>query len=73
MTNVKDINKALGVDNIAKRINVTATAVYNAGQDGMYPPSWFAVLSQMGREAGVDIPLAVFRWKGATQNLVAAE
>lgn len=52
---------ALGVQQIAARLDVAPKRVSRARYDDTLPAAWYVALSDM---AGVDLPKAAFRFKG---------
>lgn len=56
---------AIGKDRIAEAMGVTLSAVNEATRSGQFPAAWFLVLQRLGEEAGIDVPVELFRFKGA--------
>lgn len=69
MNAVIEICQAVGRKKIAARLGVGATAVSNAVVAGVFPASWFAVISDACKEAEVECPREAFNWKIAEDGL----
>lgn len=54
------IADAIGRRAIAEALGLGATAVSNAVVRGYFPATWFAVISGLCKQAGVDCPMTCF-------------
>jgi hypothetical protein len=62
-TAVHTITDTVGSDAICARLGVKPRSVRLARTEGRFPASWYAEISAMCDEAGVDCPLDAFNWK----------
>ena len=62
---------AVGRKQIASALGIKDTAVSNAVVRGKFPSSWFNVLEAVARDAGIDCPRGMFRFKhgDSSQNV----
>jgi len=59
---VVSISDALGSAQIEAALRVTSHSVRHARVSGRFPARWYAVLSRLCDEAGIDCPLCAFAW-----------
>ncbi len=66
MSNAETIVSALGGPAaIMEALGVKKAAVSNNVTAGSFPPAWFLPLLLMGKEAGVYVPVSLFRWRSS--------
>lgn len=65
MNTAYDILEALGRRKVAGALGVGITAVGNAASDGTFPANWFAVITEMCREEGIQCSPNLFRMRRA--------
>lgn len=64
MSNTEAIVRALGGPSaIMHALGVKKAAVSNNVIAGSFPSAWFVPLLLLGKEAGVDVPVSLFRWR----------
>ena len=63
MTNIKNIARQLGREEMSARLGVKAGAISAAVVSGCFPASWYKALSDLGQEKGVVVPRDYFNWK----------
>ena len=61
------ITDAFPVDDLCARLGVTPHSVRYARTVGVFPASWYAVLSDMCTTAGILCPRSAFNWKAPAQ------
>lgn len=59
----KSITDQIGADRISKAIGVSSHSIRHARTEGTFPASWYAVLSDMCKQQGIECPLSAFNWK----------
>lgn len=72
---VRSIVDQLGRQRIADELDVTVGAVGNAVMLGAFPAYWYAILSRLCAERGINCPVSAFAMKavGDTSEVRAAE
>jgi len=67
---VKEIVDVLGREAIMARLDIKKSAISQACIAGRFPSSWFAVISDMCAEAGIECRRSLFSFKGDVPALV---
>jgi hypothetical protein len=67
MQTVEKISDEIGRKRLAALIGVGRSAVTNAIKDGVFPASWFVVVSRECEAAKIDCPLSAFNFKEAAE------
>ena len=65
MLSISDIFNALGRTKLSQLLGVVPSALSNAENAGIMPASWYAAVSDLAREKGVDCPRELFNFKQA--------
>lgn len=60
---VLEITDAIPSELMCARLGVSAHSVRGARTSGVFPASWYAVLSDICAEVGVGCPRDAFNWK----------
>lgn len=68
MQTASDVADILGRKEIAQRVGVGLTAVSAAVSEGKFRASWYLEIKALGEEKGVEIPDALFTFKGRTAS-----
>lgn len=64
MSNAETIvNRLGGPAAVMGALGVKKAAVSNAVVAGSFPSSWYLPLALMGKEAGIEVPVSLFRWR----------
>lgn len=73
MNTASDIADQLGRKRLARALGVAKSAVSNATAAGVFPSSWYLVVSDLCAASGVDCPMRVFSWREAKTDTTCAQ